>query len=452
MNQSFRHFYEYEVPSDWELSRLKFSVTCNDESLPETTDPDFEISYVDISSVNLVDGITAVEQVIFEKAPSRARRIVQDGDTIISTVRTYLKAIALIENPPENMIVSTGFAVIRPLESVNQRFLGYVLQNASFVGEVVANSTGVSYPAINPSKLVCIPFSYPKDIAKQQKIADFLDWKTGKIDGLIAKKRQLIEKLKEKRIALITQTVTKGLNSNAPMRDSGIPWLGDVPEHWEVRKLKFCCTVAGGGTPNTNKPEYWDGDILWVSPKDMKSVYIRGTKDYITELGLQESATTLFLPDTVLVVVRSGILRHTIPVALNSVSVSINQDMKALIPHKKALNSSYLMELIFANQRALLPLWTKPGCTVESIEMEYMLNTEIPLPPIAEQLQIAESVKSKRSKIEDMGKIVGTVIEKLSEYRTALITAATTGKVDVRNFQMPPSSYHDVGTDLQAGL
>jgi type I restriction enzyme, S subunit len=161
--------------------------SCNDEALPETTDPAYEIAYVDISSVDLVSGITSVETLSFDEAPSRARRVVRDGDTIISTVRTYLKAIAAIDSPPNNMVVSTGFAVVRPFDFVDSRFLGYALQNTNFIDEVVANSTGVSYPAINPSTLVCLPVAYPKGKAEQQKIADFLDWKTAQIDAAIAK-------------------------------------------------------------------------------------------------------------------------------------------------------------------------------------------------------------------------------------------------------------------------
>ena len=162
----------------WEVRRLKFAATCNDEALSETTDPDYEMAYVDISSVNLVEGITTIETLPFEQAPSRARRIVRHGDTIISTVRTYLKAIAAIEEPPANMIVSTGFAVVRPLEFIDSGFLGYALQGTGFIDAVVANSTGVSYPAINPTTLVCLPFGYPEDKKEQQQIAAFLDWKT----------------------------------------------------------------------------------------------------------------------------------------------------------------------------------------------------------------------------------------------------------------------------------
>ena len=222
-------------PAGWMIRRLKFVATCNDETLHEGTDPDFEIAYVDISSVNLINGITAMDMLTFEEAPSRARRIVKDGDTLVSTVRTYLKAIAPVNKPPENMIVSTGFAVVRPFSSMDSRFLGYALQSTVFIDDVVANSTGVSYPAINPTALICLQITYPKDKKEQQRIAVFLDWKTGQIDALIAKKKELMEKLKEKRLAVITQAVTKGLDPSAPMRDSGISWLGGVPAHWELR-------------------------------------------------------------------------------------------------------------------------------------------------------------------------------------------------------------------------
>lgn len=195
------------IPSGWEARRLKFAATYNDEALPENTDPDYEMAYVDISSVDLVAGITAVETHSFEEAPSRARRIVRDGDTIVSTVRTYLKAIAAIDSPPENMIVSTGFAVIRPLEFVDSSFLGYALQGAGFINQVVAHSLGVSYPAINPSTLVCLPICYPKSKEEQQHVAAFLDWKIAQIDALIAKEFAATL-LTEYRSALITAATT----------------------------------------------------------------------------------------------------------------------------------------------------------------------------------------------------------------------------------------------------
>lgn len=208
-----------EIPDHWLIKRIKNVATYNNDALDESTDPDFEIDYIDISSVTLTGGIEKSEKIAFEKAPSRARRKVKHGDIIVSTVRTYLKAIAPISNPPENMVVSTGFAVIRPKETLHSGFAGYLLQSNGFVGEVVANSVGVSYPAINASDLVRIEAVEPP-IDEQAAIARFLDFKVGQIDALIIsmggsiaaekniKRKSMIMLLQEYRSALITSAVT----------------------------------------------------------------------------------------------------------------------------------------------------------------------------------------------------------------------------------------------------
>ena len=212
-------------------------------------------------------------------------------------------------------------------------------------------------------------------------------------------------------------------------KPSGVEWLGEIPERWEARRLKFSATAIGGGTPNTNKAEYWKGDIPWVSPKDMKRPLIDSTQDYITELGVSESATSVVEPNTVLVVVRSGILRHSIPVARNVVPVALNQDMKG-ITVENDLIPAYLHYLIEGNQKQLLPLWSKQGCTVESIEFEIMMNAGIPLPSPDEQTTIAEYLDQKTGQIDGLIGKKKELIERLKEQRTAIITHAVTKGLD----------------------
>ena len=196
-----------DVPEHWEVKRLKSIASCNDLSLDENTDPDHEIAYVDISSVSLIEGVKNIEYMSFENAPSRARRCVKNGDVIVSTVRTYLKAITQIKNPPENMIVSTGFAVIRVFNNLIPDFLGYLIQSEGFVGEVVSRSVGVSYPAINSSDLMRLPvIGVP--LSEQAAITQYLNQKTAELDQMAAKVEAVIDKLKEYRAALITQAVT----------------------------------------------------------------------------------------------------------------------------------------------------------------------------------------------------------------------------------------------------
>jgi type I restriction enzyme S subunit len=222
----------------WLPKRLKFCATYNDEVLAESTDEFALIEYVEISDVSLERGIQQRTTMAFHEAPSRARRRVRQGDILVSTVRTYLKAIAAVSEAPSNLIASTGFCVIRPRDELNPGYAGWVVKSEEFVGEVVSRSAGVSYPAINASQLVDIKILLPP-LKTQRRIAAFLDEKTARIDALIEKKRALLERLAEKRQAIITQAVTKGLNPAAPMKDSGIDWLGQIPAHWEVKRLKF---------------------------------------------------------------------------------------------------------------------------------------------------------------------------------------------------------------------
>jgi type I restriction enzyme, S subunit len=195
-----------EIPAHWEVKRLKYIASINDEALTESTDPDYEFAYVDIGSVDAAKGIVAMEIYRFTDAPSRARRIVRYGDTIVSTVRTYLRAIASIQESIDNLIVSTGFAVVRP-RRIDPCYLSYVLKTQFFVEMVVSRSTGVSYPAINAPEVgnirVPVPPSY-----EQCAITAFLGRRMDRIDALADKIRNSIKMLREHRTALISAAVT----------------------------------------------------------------------------------------------------------------------------------------------------------------------------------------------------------------------------------------------------
>ncbi|HCE57062.1 MAG TPA: restriction endonuclease subunit S [Prolixibacteraceae bacterium] len=194
------------IPKDWKEKPLKFVCTLNDETLPETTDPEYEIKYVDIGSIDQNKGIIKKEPYIFDEAPSRARRKVIHGDIIVSTVRTYLRAIAPVINPEENLIVSTGFAVIRP-RRIASDYLSFLLRSKYFVEKVVSLSVGVSYPAINASVLGSIKIPIPSE-DEQRQISTYLYQETQNIDNLIGLTEKHIDKLIEYKTALISAAVT----------------------------------------------------------------------------------------------------------------------------------------------------------------------------------------------------------------------------------------------------
>lgn len=196
-----------EIPKHWKVKKLKYVSKINIETLSEKTDKKLLIDYVDIGSVTLKDGIQKIEKYFFENAPSRARRIAKSGDTIVSTVRTYLKAIDYIDGEKCKYIYSTGFAVISPNSFFNPKFLTYFIKSDAFTNQVNVNSKGVSYPAINTTELSNLKVVICS-IEEQEEIVSYVEEESKKIDNIVSLQEKQIQKLKEYREILIDNAVT----------------------------------------------------------------------------------------------------------------------------------------------------------------------------------------------------------------------------------------------------
>ena len=209
-------------------------------------------------------------------------------------------------------------------------------------------------------------------------------------------------------------------------KPSGMEWLGEVPEHWEVKKIRNFASFTGGGTPNRENLSFWGGPIPWVSPKDMKVERIIEAEEGITQEGLDGSSSSLVAPGHVLIVVRSGILRHTIPVAINAVEAAINQDIKAVRMDDKVCTNIFFLRWIQGLNNQLLLAWAKQGATVESVEQEYLSKTALPLPTLAEQAAITTFLDHETTKIDALIAEQQRLIELLQEKRQAVISHAVT--------------------------
>lgn len=420
------------VPKHWSAKSLKFLCTFNDQVISESAGHDYEIEYVDIGSVNSSQGITKTETMLLSKAPSRARRLVKDGDVIISTVRTYLEAISPIINPPDNMVVSTGFAVIRPSIGLNHAFAAYCLRASGFIKEVVARSVGVSYPAINASDLVNIPVPN-MPLTEQLRIANFLDHETAKIDNLIEKQQQLIELLKEKRQAVISHAVTKGLNPNVPMKNSGVEWLGEVPEHWTVSTIKHISTFIGtGGTPKNSESFTDDDGIDWFSPGDFNgSLSLRYAKKKITTQAVSNGDAKSYPKDSIVVI---GIGATLGKVAFVEHEFSCNQQINIITP-SKTVDHNYLTYSLLNQVEQMKQ--SSNASTIGIMNQEKTKQIWIAFPPKDEQIKIVSVLSQKEIEFDELLKKSEYQILLLQERRTALISAAVTGKIDVRDWVAP---------------
>ena len=405
--------------------RLKYAATINDEALSESTDADFELAYIDIGNVDSQGRIHDIVNYRFEDAPSRARRIVRDGDVIISTVRTYLQAIAPVENPPDNLIVSTGFAVVRPSNLLDHRFCKYALRANKFLWEVESRSTGVSYPAINASDLCDIKVSLP-EINAQRLIANYLDRETARIDALIAEKERMLALLEEKRAALISRVVTRGLDPNVPLKPSGVEWLGEIPAHWELWRLKHLGRVeSGSGFPHDYQGNE-DSELLFLKVSDMSlpgNEYRISTSNNTVSRKIARELSATVLPSGAVVYAKIGAALLLNKRRILQRESCIDNNMSAFVPSRVTPEwaHAWLSILDFGE-------FVNPGA-IPSFTEGQQKDLPMPVPTVDEQQAITRHIEHVDTYTTALTAEIARSVELLRERRAALITAAVTGQI-----------------------
>lgn len=416
------------TPKDWQKLRIKDVSSVNSKSLGNDTNPYYQFKYVDIGNVNQNGIVNEPETIQFHEAPSRARRIVIEGDVIVSTVRTYLKAVAYFNFNPKDYIVSTGFAVLSHTKKINPAYLSYFCQSEYFIDSVIENSKGVSYPAINATELSCLSVYYPP-IKEQTAIAEYLDTKTQAIDKKVSLLEKKIGYYQELRKSLINETVTKGLDKNAELKDSGIDWIGQIPEHWEVKRIKDIFSTLAGGTPSTQNQEYWIGNIPWIPSGKVQNndVLIESVEEYISDLALRESSTKIAKKNSVLIALTGATCSN---IGYLTFDTTINQSIVALYPQKRnqTLSRFYFYFLMSAKEKIRTYM---TGGAQGGINQEDVRFLDIVYPSKEEQEEI---VKFLDAKLDTIAKIITNIqaqITTLKELRKTLINDVVTGKIKV---------------------
>jgi type I restriction enzyme S subunit len=399
--------------------RLKFVATLNDDSLPDSTDSDYELDYIDIGNIDSAGHIHEIAAYKFSAAPSRARRKVQHGDVIISTVRTYLQAIAPIEHPQDNLIVSTGFAVARPnCDLLDTGYFKYALREPRFLSEVVARSTGISYPAINSSDLADISI-YLHETATQRRIASYLDRETDQIDALVAEKERMLTLLEQKRAALISRSVTRGLNPKAPTKPSGLDWLGEIPKHWQVQR---CATLF------VEKDERGEPELPLLNVSLNTGVTLRVFSEDKIESMASDLGTMKIAREGDLVFNKMRFWQGAAGIAPADGLVSPDYTVATI---SKSLHSDYVEKLFRTKLFNAIVRRYSYGMVDDRLRLYWdeFKNIRIPVPPLAEQEAIIAHIQAHQTRTAALETALRDSIALLKERRSALITAAVTGKI-----------------------
>jgi type I restriction enzyme, S subunit len=335
---------------------------------------------------------------------------------------------------------------LRPTTSKDDpRYFVLVMRAAVEAGLFTSQASAATIQHLPAEKLRIVRYPAPP-INEQRDIVAYVSRHTGRIDALVAAKQRLLGLLAEKRTAIIATAVTRGLDPKVKLRDSGVPWLGEIPVHWETERapwpstlradwplvpLRYLVKFISGGTPDKGNSDFWTGGTIpWVSPKDMKVDRINDSEDHITEAALDGSATQLAPTGSVLVVVRGMILAHTLPVAVTTGPVTINQDIKALICGPRIL-PEFLHAVLAGQAEWLLSLADSSAHGTKKLETEILQRFEVPCPPLDEQHAVIEHIALETARLDAVRAATERTIALLKERRAALIAAAVTGQLDV---------------------
>ena len=412
------------IPEHWDVSKLKHCLKVNESTLPETTDPDAEFRYIEIGAVESGDLTEPPRKIQFGTAPSRARRMVKPGDTIVSTVRTYLKAVWYADDPGDDLICSTGFAVLTPREGTIPKFASYVALSAPFTDQVTAESVGIAYPAISEKKLSDLTIMVPPP-DEQAAIVRYLDHVDEQIQRYIAAKERLIALLEEERQALVHQAVTRGLDPNVRLKPSGVEWLGKVPEHWEVARFARQVNIAEGQVDPKIEPY---ASMLMIAPNHVESGTGRLlSRETASEQGAISGKYFCRAGDVVYSKIRPALAK----VSVAPTDCLCSADMYPLRP-RNSLQSDYLFWLLLSRGFTAWSVLQSDRVAMPKINRQTLNNVHIPLPPLSEQASIVQHLIEATSKASSAIDRAHSQIDLMNEYRTRLIADVVTGQLDAR--------------------
>lgn len=421
-----------EIPKDWKVFRLKnccdMIVSNVDKHSKANEIPVRLCNYVDVYKNDFITKSLMFMHATASYDEIQRYRILIDDVLITKDSEDWrdIGVPSLVKYSEDRLLCGYHLAILRPKRFVLGSFLMRALlsQYLRYQFSIKANGItryGISHGAIKDAIIALPP------LEEQTAIAEFLDRKTSLIDKAINIKEQQIELLKERRQILIHKAVTRGLNPDVKMKDSGVEWIGEIPEHWEISFLSYVAKIDTGSTPDRSRPNYWNGNIPWVKTGEVNYSVIYQTEEYITEFGLKNSATRLAPKGTVLMAMYGqGVTRGR--VAILGTPATYNQACCAIQFNDRIFNiyGYYFFIAAYANVR-------DAGNETSQMNLSsgYISKLKIPIPSKNEQVAISTFIETASQQIDTAILLKEKEIEKLKEYKSTLINSAVTGKIKV---------------------
>ncbi|PCD00957.1 restriction endonuclease subunit S [Halopseudomonas pelagia] len=436
------------IPENWCEQKIKFQLSgCVAGGTPESGNSLFweesgeGTPWVSIADMTRTAVVTETEKDVSDKGIyAKGLKIVPKGTLLYS----IFASLGKVAEAGADLTTNQAILALIPKETLNNRFFRYWLQ--SIENYLMYYSTSNTQNNLNSEKVKNLPVFVPSDL-EQEKIANFLDHETAKIDTLIEKQQQLIRLLKEKRQAVISHAVTKGLSSlkggpKAKMRDSGVEWLGEVPEHWGVSKVKWIVEMAGRigyrGYTVDDIVDEGDGAIV-LSPSNINERGFSLEKKVFLSWGKYfESPEIMLEPGDILLVKTSWSFGKVAVVFEVPSPMTINPQMVLL--KKSKIDSRYVSQFLGTDALQARIFMINTGSYMPTMTQENIGELPILVPPESEAIEIASFIQARCIKFNALLDKQEDVVDLLQERRAALISAAVTGKIDVRGWVAPGSA------------
>ncbi|MBW4553236.1 MAG: restriction endonuclease subunit S [Aphanocapsa sp. GSE-SYN-MK-11-07L] len=414
-----------EVPQDWEIRKLKFASPNSSEKLAGKPEG---VAYIGLENIESKTGRLLLESPT--EVVDSIVSVFHPGDVLFGKLRPYLAKVFYSDLFG---VCTSELMVLRPIsEVIDGKYLSYLLLSDGFISLVNSTTYGAKMPRANSNEILNIQICRPS-LDEQKLIARFLDRETTRIDTLITKKRQFIDLLQKKRDVIIHQAITQGLDSTVPLKESSIPWIGKIPENWEVRKLKFIASSLGVGVviQPSSYVEEDGGEIPFILGSDISEghINVENARRISRESNLKLKQTILRANDLVCVRVGEPGVTAVVPSELDG----INCASVMIVRQAKSFDSywlCYVMNSIAGKANITLVAY---GAAQKQFNISHAVDFLYPFPPsIEDQKRITAKLDQKLQLISKPIQKIKEQLEELTKYRKSLITAAVTGKIDVR--------------------
>jgi len=426
-----------KIPSDWQFEKIKFHIHFEKGKNPKELTDENNSEFPVYLSVDYLRG--KQKNIQYVKDVTNCS-IINNGEILL----LWDGANAGEFMVGKNGVLSSTMCKVSFNKKLSKTFGWYVL--ITYEKEIREVTIGMGIPHVNGYDLNSSYIPLPP-LPEQLSIVNFLDHTTERIDRFIANRKKQIELSKEKKAAIINKAVTKGINPNAKMKDSGIEWIGKIPEHWKIWKVsRLFKKIGSGTTPKAGTPAYYEnGTIPWVNTGDLNDGILYNCGTFITKKAyIDHSTLKIYNKETLLIAMYGATIAK---LSILNFDACTNQACCAL-SNSKLIKIDFAFNWFLSQKQNIINL--SYGGGQPNISQDIVRSIRIPLPPSKEQYAIIEYIKSETSTIDALITKYQKQIDLMQEYRTALISQAVTGKIDVRNWQAKKKKYNTPETQLLA--